>query len=274
MGLGSTLHRRADGLVFCRRVPRAARTLMRTTVRLLLLGAHLLREGRRLPKTQHKGDGTTREIIARTDAAEAAAVEQVEAMADAGACQGDIDTALAQARVPPVKAATVYRVQQDLQRIVRDEGLPGGAFARHVMETVIWSKDKLHAMQKDEAMTPRLAWGDKARDLLASPVFTGTLEDQGEPLFWLPLIAHAAGTPMEEAAQIKTEDVATVRRVCVFLIRQGEGQQLKNESSCRAIPIHSSLIALGLLELVARRRAEGREWLFPNLARGRKSDVA
>ena len=232
---------------------------------------------RRLPKTHHKGDGTTREIIARADAAEAAAVEQVEAMADAGACQGDIDTALAQARVPRVKAATVYRVQQDLQRIVRDEGLPSGAFARNVMEKVIWSKGKLKAMQKDEAMTPRLAWGDKARDLFASPVFTETLEDQGEPLFWLPLIAYAAGTRMEEAAQLKAEDVATVRGVCVFLIRQGEGQHLKNESSCRAIPIHSSLIALGLLELVARRRAEGQEWLFPNLARGtsrgRKSEV-
>jgi integrase len=176
-----------------------------------------------------------------------------------------------------VKAATVYRVMQDLQRIVRDEGVPQLCLARNVMEGVIWSKRKLEELQKDEADTPRLPWGDRVKDLFATRVFTQPFSDCGDPMFWLPLLAYLLGLRMEEAAQFKVSDFDTMLGVPIFRIRQGEGQHLKNLSARRNLPIHQSLLELGLTRLVEMRREEGQEWLFPDLARGvargRKSEV-
>ncbi|SEA96237.1 site-specific integrase [Rubrimonas cliftonensis] len=232
---------------------------------------------RRLPRAWGKAGRTPLEEIDHADAREAALSDAIEAMRARGASQGDIDTRQAKQGVNRVRVATIYRVMQDLQRVVRDEGMENGCFARNVMQRVIWSKKKIIELQKDEADTPRLAWGDRAKDLFATKIFTKPLADPGDPLFWLPLLGFHAGLRMEEAAQLKPDDIDTIRGIAVIRIRQGAGQHLKNLSARRTIAIHDNLLSLGLTRLVEQRRQEGQEWLFPDLdrgdARGRKSEV-
>jgi integrase len=232
---------------------------------------------RRLPANWGKGGRTPIEDIDHADAQDAALADEIDAMRKAGARQGDIDTRSADGRAKRVKAGTLYRVMQDLQRIVVDEGLEHGFFARNVMRKVIWSKKKLEEVKKDEADTPRLPWGDRAKDLFATSIFTQPLSDIGDPMYWLPLMGYLDGVRMEEGAQLATRDFDTMNGVPIIRIRQGEGQHLKNLSARRNLPIHESLIELGLMRLVEKRRQEGEQWLFPDLARGaargRKSEV-
>ncbi|MDO5704919.1 MAG: tyrosine-type recombinase/integrase, partial [Paracoccus sp. (in: a-proteobacteria)] len=99
------------------------------------------------------------------------------------------------------------------------------------------------------------------------PIFQEPLEDIGDPLFWTPLFAVFHSLREEEALQLLTEDIREVDGIMVFDLCKGPGKQFKTEDSIRRIPVHKSLIALGLPELVRLRRQQGESRLFPHLIR-------
>jgi integrase len=88
-------------------------------------------------------------------------------------------------------------------------------------------------------------------------------------MFWAPLIAIHAGLRMEEALQLRCDDIGREAGVTLFDIRVGPDQSLKTRAATRRVPLHRNLIALGLPELVALRRRQGEDRLFPHLRRGR-----
>ena len=66
--------------------------------------------------------------------------------------------------------------------------------------------------------------------------------------FWLMMSLMVTGARMSELLDIKTIDIRPVEGVYCFDIKPGECREIKTRASHRKIPIHSQLIALGLLE--------------------------
>ncbi|MGO4561684.1 site-specific integrase [Rhizobiales bacterium 3FA27D7] len=89
-------------------------------------------------------------------------------------------------------------------------------------------------------------------------------------LHWLPLISLHSGMRLEEICRLRpAHDIGTENGVSCFLIQpHPDGWDPKSEAGERKVPIHSWLVRHGLLDLVARRRADGSERLFPDLRAG------
>jgi integrase len=86
---------------------------------------------------------------------------------------------------------------------------------------------------------------------------------------WVSLIAAYTGMRLEEIAQLRTSDIrsegANGSTVTVIDIHNGGSNTLKNESSARLVPVHSTLVRSGFLDYVKALPKDGP--LFPGLAR-------
>jgi integrase len=101
---------------------------------------------------------------------------------------------------------------------------------------------------------------DELRQLFASPVFAHNERPRGgrgEAAFWFPLITLFSGARRTEIAQLKLGDVRQGEGGIWYFdfTNEGEDQSLKTLSSARSVPVHSELIRLGLLQVVAARAA-------------------
>jgi integrase len=115
----------------------------------------------------------------------------------------------------------------------------------------------------------RLAWGpDGLAALFGRPIFVEGPEKPDDFHFWGPLLNRYAGLRLEEAAQLRLEDITTVEGVPLIHVREGPGQHVKSATSIRVVPIHPELERLGLMRLAAQLCAANETWLFPNLDKG------
>ncbi len=85
------------------------------------------------------------------------------------------------------------------------------------------------------------------------------LQNKPERLY-VPMICMLSGMRLEEACQLYKEDVVTVGGIWCFDVNDSKDKKLKNISSKRIIPVHPSLIAMGLLDHVDRCEDSGRLW--------------
>lgn len=84
--------------------------------------------------------------------------------------------------------------------------------------------------------------------------------------FWLPLLGRATGARLEELCQLRVDDLVEQQGfLCIRIDDSREGQNLKNASSRRFLPLHPSLIELGLLQHAESVKANGADRLFPEL---------
>ena len=84
--------------------------------------------------------------------------------------------------------------------------------------------------------------------------------------YWLPLLGRATGARLEELCQLRVNDFIEHRGIrCIRIDDSQEGQNLKNASSRRVLPLHPALIEQGLLQHVESVRATGADRLFPEL---------
>jgi integrase len=84
--------------------------------------------------------------------------------------------------------------------------------------------------------------------------------------FWLPLLGRFTGARLEELCQLHVADFTTLQGIDCIRIDDGhESQKLKNSSSRRTLPIHPTLIRLGLLDYVKTQRTQNSDRLFPEL---------
>jgi hypothetical protein len=115
------------------------------------------------PKHHHKGHtgATIRELIAEVDVKEAAKRTILKMTLEAaGADRGTIETALAAAREKRLKVATIYRHQQEIQRLFV-WAMDKGYVAANPMRGVIWTKKQMEAYCREESDGKRLPWGEK-----------------------------------------------------------------------------------------------------------------
>ncbi|MHC8393878.1 site-specific integrase [Pseudomonas sp. LB3P93] len=84
--------------------------------------------------------------------------------------------------------------------------------------------------------------------------------------YWLPFLGRATGARLEELCQLRVDDFIEQQGVqCIRIDDSREGQNLKNSSSRRILPLHPALIDLGLLQHVESVRSTGADRLFPEL---------
>lgn len=84
--------------------------------------------------------------------------------------------------------------------------------------------------------------------------------------YWLPLMGRATGARLEELCQLRVDDFIEQQGIpCIRIDDSGKGQNLKNASSRRILPIHPALSDLGLLQHVASVKASGADRVFPEL---------
>lgn len=84
--------------------------------------------------------------------------------------------------------------------------------------------------------------------------------------YWLPLLGLYSGARLNELAQLHLDDIIQVDDLwCIRIDDTHDDQRLKNPSSRRMVPIHTSLLGLGLLKYVDALRADDQLRLFPSL---------
>jgi integrase len=208
-----------------------------------------------------------KQIVADTDAQDAKNAALIRARLEKeGASPGKIEFHIAIGKSPRMRVATVYRHMQDAQRICKF-AVAKGYLDGNIMEDHIWDKRAVARRELHQEDNKREAWFDDLPALLRSPVFQKPLDEPGDPLFWAPLIALHAGLRSEECLQLATNDIRDVEGIPCFVLQKGVEQNLKSEAARRIVPVHQSLIDLGLLELVALRKRDAEPRLFPWLQR-------
>ncbi len=84
--------------------------------------------------------------------------------------------------------------------------------------------------------------------------------------YWLPLLGRATGARLEELCQLRVDDIMEQQGIpCIRIDDSREGQNLKNSSSRRVLPLHPSLIEFGLWQYAESVRTGGADRLFPEL---------
>ncbi|MGK7663550.1 MULTISPECIES: tyrosine-type recombinase/integrase [unclassified Marinovum] len=87
---------------------------------------------------------------------------------------------------------------------------------------------------------------------------------------WNPCPRHPGarmGLRSEEILQLRLDDIEITNDIPCIVLKQGPGQSLKSKAARRTVPIHDNLLRLGFMQLVALRRREGEDRLFPWLER-------
>lgn len=114
--------------------------------------------------------------------------------------------------------------------------------------------------------------------IFTTPVYTGRVSEAragtaGEHVFkdgkfWVPLIGLFSGMRLGEIVQLHRSDLLCVDGVWVFDINRAEDakKKVKTETSLRQVPVHHTLIDLGLLE--RRENNSLGKRLFPDLRPG------
>lgn len=146
------------------------------------------------------------------------------------------------------------------------EKRPSGFFFRRRLPKV-WIE--ISNPGQNSATRKRICWDDRIYIFLGSTAFQGPFEDPGEPLYWIPLIARLMGLREEEACQLGPDDFGTDKGIAYLDVKVLDANRVKTLESQRRLPVHPTLIELGLLQLVELRRRQGTHRLFPHLTRGK-----
>jgi integrase len=110
-------------------------------------------------------------------------------------------------------------------------------------------------------------------------IFTSPLPERSgvapRTLFWILLLAPFTGCRLDELGKLRPGNIKTYDDIPYIAIepdrlrvreeQKGPAKRMKTASAKRDIPLHSVLLDAGFLDMVDARRAEGTEWLFPEL---------
>jgi integrase len=176
--------------------------------------------------------------------------------------------------VERISPATVNKWLTCLQAVVnwaRDNGA--------IPDDLVWA-DPVSNMRLPEAKPNRQPWEPNELSLLfQSPVFTEGLRPEGgkgEAAFWLPLLALYSGARLSELAPLTVDDIKIDAQSGVRFMTVIEdatvGRSVKTKTSVRAVPLHSELTRIGLMDFVENTSVasgpSGR--LFPEIKPGPK----
>lgn len=169
-----------------------------------------------------------------------------------------------------LSTGTINRHLEHLGQMVEWAADEGHAVDPRLNPSKLRRRDTTRASAKRDAFTPA-----QVERLFRSPVWTGSKSEHNQTqsgpdiyrngLFWCPLIGAVTGARREEIAGLSPSDIIDVDGIPCISIDETEQRRIKNQPSCRIVPIHSRLIDLGFLEHVENSRRTGRPDLFPDL---------
>jgi integrase len=86
--------------------------------------------------------------------------------------------------------------------------------------------------------------------------------------FWLPLIALFSGMRLDKICQLDVVDVRLREGVACFVVttasdKEESDKRLQTASSERFVPVHPTLLNLGMMKLIAHRRDGMRDEVVP-----------
>ena len=226
----------------------------------------------RIPATHGKSSKDrrpVRKVIEESDREQRNAIERRKAeMQRDGLSPGEIEESLDALRIPRLRTNTCKRHMDTMDQILGFAQFEG-VRPDNPVKQVKWTHKEISRRLANEEDADRLPWGDRLPGLLNSPIYQTPLKEPGDPLFWAPLLGLFAGFRMEEVLQLGTDDFDTVEGVPVIKVMiTGSMQSRKSKAAKRGIPIHDTLLHLGILELVQVRRAANHGRLFTYLERG------
>lgn len=131
---------------------------------------------------------------------------------------------------------------------------------------------KAPAVKRNQAR--RDAWKSPALTaLFSTALHQDALQRVAHPgAFWVPLIALFQGMRLSEIVMLSEPDVKDIDGVWCFLPREREDHTIKNETSAgRTVPIHQTLLDLGIIEHV--RSLPAGAMLWPDLMTGKRGKL-
>lgn len=183
-----------------------------------------------------------------------------------GNLPGEIEDAVEAARIARLRTNTIQRYQSQLSQIFA-WAVVSGLRPENPFASARLSAREISIRREAEPDPDRRPWGENLSALLGSRIYRDRLDDPGDPLFWIPLLALFAGLRLEEALQLRGSEIQEEGGIAFLSIRKANSTaSVKSASSRRRVPIHSELIRLGFLRLVQGRGA-GR--LFPTVPRSK-----
>ncbi|MFZ3583212.1 hypothetical protein ACOI1H_13720 [Loktanella sp. DJP18] len=207
------------------------------------------------------------DLIERCDEMAASLKMKLQQMKADGATEEEIDRAHKEGHIARLKVDTYLkhaRVLGAVGKMLMDMQL----IDVNPFALCVWTNKEVKKMRSREEIKARVAWDDRLYDLFRSPIYQEELEDVGNPLFWAPLISVHHGLREEECLQLGPDDFGREDGILYMNVTNSVINSTKTESSQRRVPVHPNLIELGIEQLIALRKKQGKVRLFLSLTRG------
>jgi site-specific recombinase XerD len=165
--------------------------------------------------------------------------------------------AMLKMNLPPISGKTAKDttvVIGEFMTWMETEGYPVTSGLKGILSSVKTPK------RKDAKRRMDFSSDDLERLFQSDAYVKGPIKRASEYL--IPLIALFTGARLGEIAQLHCSDIHEDQGVWVFDFNEDGEKQLKSETSSRLVPIHSTLLELGLLDFLKQRRKSSLR-LFP-----------
>lgn len=86
-------------------------------------------------------------------------------------------------------------------------------------------------------------------------------------LFWIPIVALYSGMRAAEITGLERQDICREDGIWCFRVRPNGFRDIKSQSANRSVPVHPTLLKMGLIEALARQGFGPRQSIWPNLSK-------
>ncbi|MDG1340978.1 MAG: tyrosine-type recombinase/integrase [Paracoccaceae bacterium] len=168
------------------------------------------------------------------------------------------------ATYPALSPRTVQRHQTNLKAAlnyaVEVSEIDRNPYAEYALSEAI-----IEEMRQARPDSSRKLWHEEFDDLIRTKKWQSDKTAIDDPLFWLPIISRLHGMRSQEILQLKPNNVRLDAGIYYFDIERGTGQSAKSNNARRLIPLHSQLIDLGFLELIAWTKRNKKRRIFSDV---------
>ena len=228
---------------------------------------------RRIPANHGKSpkdrDKSYAQIISHADREEARRLRRVDADIVKNTLSGDAAEKMRrQAVIARLSPRTLQRHQKYLCAPL-DHAVAQGLISANPYKPYVLGERAITELRKAAPDTSRKLWHQEFSDLIATRKWQDLETQIADPIYWAPLIARLSGLRSEEILQLTPANIRQDGDIFYFEVERGTGQSVKSANGRRMIPVHSRLLELGFLNLVAQQTRLGKTRIFDTVSRSK-----
>lgn len=213
-------------------------------------------------KSPKDRDKSYAQIISHADREEACRLSRAEAEIIKNALSGDAAEKMRrEAAIARLSPRTLQRHQKYLCAPL-DHAVATGLISANPYKPYVLGERAITELRKAAPDTSRKLWHQEFFDLIATRKRRDPETQIADPIYWAPLIARLSGLRSEEILQLTPANIRQDGDILYFEVERGTGQRVKSANRRRMIPVHSQLLELGFLNLIARQRRLGKTRIF------------